>query len=78
MPQQMKAMARRMSRAMVEGIRRADAETLRAEIEHDPGPEHPILPDVHLRAYARRRQYVLDHIDRITQQYGEDVIYAWP
>ncbi len=69
---------RRLPRSLYEGVQRATAEALRAEIERDPRASDRLLPNDTYPAYTHRRQVLLDHLQRVIRRYGEERVFAWP
>ena len=59
----------------VERIRELDTRLLREHMDTDP--LSPLLSERHWEQFEERRQYLLAHVERTTDTFGEDEAFAW-
>jgi len=62
---------------VIDALEHTDAEALRAELDRDPGPGHPLLSNAALLAWERRRRAVLAYVHAEVRAHGESAVYTW-
>ena len=67
--------AQRFRRITIEAVRALDLEAYAHALETDPLA--PILDPRQLEHLAERRTYLLDHVDALARDRGEEQVYAW-
>lgn len=67
--------AQRFRRTTIDAVRALDLEAYARALETDPLA--PILDPRQLEHLAERRAYVLDHVDALARDRGEEQVYAW-
>jgi hypothetical protein len=67
-------------RGLIERMRGLTLEAVRAALSlaDDPVGLGPLLTDEEIRAILVRRDHVLEHVDRLIAQFGEDAVLALP
>jgi hypothetical protein len=70
--------AQRFSRHLYERLRAFDEAALRAELAREPEPPWPILTDAEIAAVMQRRDFALQHIERMIEAYGHAKVLCFP
>ena len=65
----------RFRRATIDAIRALDVEAYGERVNEDPNG--PLLEELHVRNLETRRRHLLEHVDRLIAEHGEDAVYAW-
>ena len=67
-------------RGLIQRLRELTTDSLRAALAlpSDPIGLGPLLTDEELSAVLARRDYVVAHVDRLIERYGEDAVLALP
>ncbi|MDQ3032534.1 MAG: hypothetical protein M3Y87_08970 [Myxococcota bacterium] len=65
----------RFRRATIDAVRALDLEAYAATLDADPLA--PLLDEQQLAHLAERRQALLDHVDALIADRGEESVYAW-
>lgn len=65
----------RFRRSTIDAVRRFDVDRFAERLAEDPlAPE---LDERQLENLERRREHLLEHVDALVEQHGEDAVYAW-
>ena len=70
--------AQRFSRHLYERLRAFDEVALRAELAREPDPPWPILTDPEIAAVMQRRDFALQHIERMIAAHGRAKVLCFP
>jgi hypothetical protein len=70
--------AQRFSRHLHERLRAFDEAALRAELAREPDPPWPILTDPEIAAVMQRRDFALQHIERMIAAHGRAKVLCFP
>jgi hypothetical protein len=67
-------------RGLVRRVRELTLESVRKalELDDDPVGLGPLLSDEEIRAIIARRDHMVEHIDRLIAQFGEEAVLALP
>jgi hypothetical protein len=70
--------AQRFSRHLYERLRGFDEAALRAELAREPDPPWPVLTDAEIAAVLQRRDFALQHIERLIAAHGRANVLCFP
>jgi hypothetical protein len=65
---------KRMPRSLIQRIEQVDARALVEELAHEPGGRR-LLDDRSIRAFDRRRRFLLRHVREVRQHYGDAAVF---